>query len=61
MKEKIKQLLKILAKIKKKLFEKNETDPFHDWVIQPSNRRINLIDSINLIPNFNETIQLDLI
>ena len=36
-------------------------DPFYDWVIQPSDQRINLIDSINLIVDFNETIQLDLV
>ena len=36
-------------------------DPFYDWVIQPSDRRINLIDSINFILDFNETIQLDLV
>ena len=27
---------------------------FNDWVIQPSDRRINLKDSINLILDFNE-------
>ena len=29
-------------------------------MIQPSDRRINLIDAMNLILDFNETIQLDL-
>ena len=29
-------------------------DPFYNWVIQPSNRRINLIDSIKLILDFSE-------
>ena len=37
-----------------KLFE---MDDFNDWVIQPSDRRINLIDAINLIIDFNETVQ----
>ena len=32
-------------------------DDFNDWVIQPSDRRINLIDAINLIIDFNETVQ----
>ena len=36
---------------KDKLFEMDE---FNDWVIQPSDRRINLKDSINLILDFNE-------
>ena len=31
-----------------------EMDDFNDWVIQPSDRRINLIDAINLILDFNE-------
>ena len=29
-------------------------DPFYNWVIQPSNQRINLIDSIKLILDFSE-------
>ena len=39
-----------------KLFE---MDDFNDWVIQPSDQRINLIEAINLILGFNEH-QLDL-
>ena len=39
---------------KTKLYEKDETDPFYDYVIQPSDRRNNLINAINLILNFNE-------
>ena len=35
-------------------------DGFNDWMIQPNDQRINLLDTINLIPNFNED-QLDLI
>ena len=30
-------------------------------MIQPSDRRINLIDAIKLIFDFNETIQLDMV
>ena len=32
-------------------------DDFNDWVIQPSDQHINLIDAINLILDFNETVQ----
>ena len=31
-------------------------DEFHDWVIQPSDRRINLKDIIDLILDFNEEL-----
>ena len=31
-------------------------DKFHDWVIQPSDWRINLKDAIDLIVDFNEEI-----
>ena len=31
-----------------------EMDDFNDWVIQPNRQRINLIDTIKLILNFNE-------
>ena len=47
----------ILKKIKKKSYEQKEDD----YVIQPSNQRNNLIDAIDLILDFNESIQLDLI
>ena len=30
-------------------------------MIQPNDRRINLVNAINLILDFNETIQLDLV
>ena len=36
-------------------------DNFSDWVIQANDHRINLLDAIKLIPDFNETIQLDLV
>ena len=31
-------------------------DKFNDWVIQPSDRCINLKDAIDLIPDFNEEL-----
>ena len=40
-----------------KLFEMDE---FIDWVIKPNSQCINLLDTIKLIPNFNED-QLDLV
>ena len=43
-----------ISKNKEKLHEQEETGPFYDYVIQPSNRRNNLIDAINLILDFNE-------
>ena len=33
-----------------------EMDPFHNYVIQPSSQRVDLIDAINFILNFNKTI-----
>ena len=36
-------------------------DSFHNWMIQPNSRRIDLIEAIKLISDFDETIQLDLI
>ena len=50
-------IVKNINKNKEKLYEQDETDPFHDWVIQPNSRRIDLIDAINHILHF----QLDLI
>ena len=46
---------------KEKILKKDETDPFYDYVIQLSDRRNNLIEAINLILDFNESIQLDLV
>ena len=60
-KEKNLIIVKNINTNKEKLFEQDETDPFYDWVIQPSGRHINLIDVINLILDFHETIQLDLV
>ena len=50
--------IKNIEKNKDKLFKEDE---FYNFVIQPSDWRINLIDAINLILDFNETIQLDLV
>ena len=47
-----------INKNKDKLYEQDE---FNDLVIQPNDQRINLIDAIDLILDFNETIQLDLV
>ena len=44
-----------------KLYEEDEMSAFYDYVIQPNNRRINLIEAIDLILDFNETIELDLV
>ena len=38
-----------------------EMDDFNDWVIQPNDHHINLLGTIKLILDFNETIQLDLV
>ena len=46
-------IVKNIEKNKYKLFEMDE---FNDWVIQPSDRRINLKDSIDLILDFNEEL-----
>ena len=35
-------------------------DDFNDWVIQPNSQRINLLNTIKLILNFNKD-QLDLV
>ena len=45
---------------KEKLYKEDETSPCYDYVIQPSNQRNDLIDAINVILNYNKTIQLDL-
>ena len=46
-----------IEKNKDKLFKQNE---FYNFVIQPNDRRIDLTDAVNLILDFNETIQLNL-
>ena len=49
-------IVKNIEKCKDKLLE---IDGFNDWVIQPNSQRIDLLDTIKLILNFNED-QLDL-
>ena len=44
-------MLKILEKVKIKIFEKYY---FDDWVIESRDQRINLKDAIDLILDFNE-------
>ena len=46
----------IIKENKEKLYEECETSYGYDYVIQPSNQCIDLIDAINLILDFNETI-----
>ena len=45
-----------IKKNKDKLYEKDQTNPLNNYVIQPNDRRINLIDAVNLILDFNKTI-----
>ena len=52
-------IVKNISKNKDKLYEQEKTMPY-DWVIQPNDQCINLIDAIDLILNFNED-ELDLI
>ena len=57
-KEENQVIVKNIRKNKEKLYE---IDPFNDWVIQPNDQRINLIEAIKLILEFNEAIELGLI
>ena len=57
-KEENKIIVNNINKNHDKLFEMDE---FSDWVIKPNSQRINLLDTIDLILNFNKTIQLDLV
>ena len=45
---------------KEKLYKEDQTSACYDYVIQPSDRRNNLIDAINVILDFNITVQLNL-
>ena len=60
-KEESQIIVRNIGKNKEKLQEEDKTDPFHDYVIQPTSRRVNLNHAIKLILDFNKTIQLDLI
>ena len=46
-------IVKNINENKEKLYEEDE---MRDYVIQPSSRRVSLIDAINLILDFNKTI-----
>ena len=47
--------INIINENKEKRQEKDKTEAFYDYVIQPSGRRNNLIDAINLVlKNFNQ-------
>ena len=46
-------IVKNINENKEKLYE---MCPLHDWVIQPSDRHINLIDAIRLILDFNKEL-----
>ena len=49
-----------VKKNKDKLYEEDETSPYY-YVIQPNDQRMDLIDAVKLILDFNERIQLDLV
>ena len=51
-------IVKNIEKSKNKLLEIGD---FNEWEIQPNSQHINSLDTIKLILNFNETIQLDLV
>ena len=46
----------IVDSIKKNKYKLYETDKNYDWVIQPNRQRNNLLDTIDLILNFNEKL-----
>ena len=46
----------ILKKNKDKLYEEEEEEASHNYMIQPSDQCVNLIDAIKLILKFNEKI-----
>ena len=50
----------IINNIKKNKDKLYKTDDFYNFVIQPNNKRVDLIDAAKVILEFNETIQLDL-
>ena len=52
-KEETQIIVNNIEKNKDKLYE---MDPFYDYVIQPSSQRVDLIDAIDFILGFNETI-----
>ena len=59
-KEKNQIIVNDIHKNKDKIFKRDNSNGFDDWVIQPNSQRINLLYTIDLILNFNED-QLDLV
>ena len=59
-KEENQMIVKNINANKIKLDEQGKTMPY-DWVIQPSYRRANLIEAINLVLNFNKSELKDLV
>ena len=51
-------IVKNINKYKDELYEREKMS--YDQVIQPKDQRINLIDAMELILYFDETVQLDL-
>ena len=51
----------IVHNIRKNKNKLLEIDDSNDWVIQPNSQHIRLLYAIDLILNFNKTIQLDLV
>ena len=47
----------IVKNVEKNKFELYKKDKFNDCVIEPNDQHINLLGTIKLILNFNETIQ----
>ena len=46
----------IVNSIKKNKYKLFEIDEFSDWVVEPNTQHTNLLDTIDLILNFNEKI-----
>ena len=59
-KEKNQIIVNDIHKNKDKIFKRDNSNGFDDWLIQQNSQRINLLYTIDLILNFNED-QLDLV
>ena len=53
-KEENQTIVENIKENKEKLHEEDETSPFNDYMIQPSDRRIDLENAIDLVLNFNK-------
>ena len=49
-------LIILINENKERIYKQDETSAFYDYVIQPSDRPIDLIVAFNAILDFNETI-----